>query len=150
MIGDAAARIVDAGEPLPALSGDADALTLAWALKDHGYAAWSRDPGAAVRASAALDSLVDTMQGRASTSTARQVHAIATWMEGIAGLTRGRMTEAVLAFDRAAQAFRDVDLPMQAARTQVPKIMALSVLGLHDRAAGSLVILRPGTRSRSS
>lgn len=49
--------------------------------------------------------------------------------------TRGEMAAAVERFDSACSGFRGIGLDDFAAQTQVPKIMALSMLGAHDRAA---------------
>ena len=52
-----------------------------------------------------------------------------------AQVTRGQMQDAVRSFDSAATAFRALGKADEAAQTQVPKIMALSMLGQHDEAA---------------
>jgi hypothetical protein len=45
------------------------------------------------------------------------------------------MTEATQRFDHAAEVFRGLGQDYHAAQTQVPKIMALSILGRYDQAA---------------
>jgi tetratricopeptide (TPR) repeat protein len=110
----------------------ADTLALAWALKDLCYEAWGTEPPRAARAAAALHEL---QRAGAPPAQAAELGALAAWTAGIACLTRGQMAEAVQAFDAAATAFAQAGLPDPAAQTQVPKIMALSMLGKHAEAA---------------
>ncbi len=126
-----ARQLVDSGAPPPALDDD-ERRALAWALKDACYAAWSSDPQWAARAADTLAGL--RLPGEAG-PLAREIAALAEWTAGIACLTRGRMTDAIAALDRAAGLFRGLGRDHDAARTQVPKIMALSMLGLHAEAA---------------
>jgi CHAT domain-containing protein/tetratricopeptide (TPR) repeat protein len=122
-----ARRWVEGGTAIPVLPPGADRLALAWALKDLCYEAWNTAPARALSAAEALRTLV--------TAQSPELEALAAWTEGIADVTRGRMAEAVRCFDVAAAAFRSAALPDAAAQTQVPKIMALSMLGRHDEAA---------------
>jgi CHAT domain-containing protein len=110
----------------------ADARALAWALKDLCYEAWRSEP---TRAARAAQLLAELQRSAVPAAQALEVQGLAAWTEGIAQLTRGQMADAVKAFDHAAQALRDAGLPDPAAQTQVPKIMALSMLGQHDEAA---------------
>lgn len=107
----------------------ADALrTRAWALKDRCYAAWRAEPaGAAVAA--------DELAALAAASADAEVQALAAWTAGIVHLTRGRMADAVAAFDAAHAGLRAAGRADRAPETQVPKIMALSMLGRLDEAA---------------
>lgn len=107
-----------------------DARALAWALKDLGYAAFGREPARCQRAAEVLRALADATPGAA----AAEVAALAQWAAGIACLTRGQMAEALVALDAAATGLRAVGQPDPAAQTQVPKIVALSMLGRHDEA----------------
>ena len=59
----------------------------------------------------------------------QEILALAEWTEGLACITRGRMQHAAAGLDRAASAFRNIGQARHAALTQVPKIMALSMLG---------------------
>lgn len=61
--------------------------------------------------------------------------ALAAWTRGIALVTRGQMAAAVAAFDEGAQGFARIGQPGPAAQTQVPKVMALAMLGRHAEAA---------------
>jgi CHAT domain-containing protein/tetratricopeptide (TPR) repeat protein len=119
---------VEAGAGTPILPPGADRLALAWALKDLSYEAWNTEPARAVRAAEAVRALV--------TPQSPELDALAAWTEGVAHATRGQMAESMRCFDAAGAAFRAAAMPDAAAQTQVPKIMALSMLGRHDEAAG--------------
>ncbi len=65
------------------------------------------------------------------------------------------MDAAVQALDHAAAALREAGCPDPAAQTQVPKIMALSMQGLHDEAPACAVaaqreLLAPGNLAVAS
>lgn len=117
-----------AGGALSELPEDADRLALAWALKDLCYAAWHSEPVQAGRAADALRALAAQAPG------VPEIGALADWTAGIAAVTRGQVADAPALFDRAADALRRAGLADPAAQTQVPKIMALSMLGRHDEA----------------
>ena len=108
-------------------------LALAWALKDACYATWHTDPARAVVAAQALGRLA--AQAAPGGAGGAEIAALAAWTAGIADLTRGAMSDAVAGFDRAAAAFAALAQGNRAAQSQVPKIMALSMLGQHDAAA---------------
>ena len=107
-------------------------LPLAWALKDLCYAAWSSEPPRAARAAEVLRQLLDA---GVDADQADPLLALVEWAAGIARLTQGQMQQAVHCFDAAAAAFRRAGLADPAAQTQVPKIMALTLLGQHAQAA---------------
>ncbi len=109
----------------------ADSLALAWALKDACYEAWGREPARAARAAEVLRVLLDAGVPAAQ---ADQIAALADWTAAISCATRGQMAQVIEHLDRAAAAFRQAGQPDPAAQTQVPKIMALSMLGRHDDA----------------
>lgn len=125
---EARSRIDGRSGPVPANVGS---LALAWALKDECYLAWNSDPSRAVRAAEVLAAL--GTQGLPHTD-ALQVQALAEWTGGLAHVVGGQMTDAVAAFDRAAAFFSQAGQPDAAAQTQVPKIMALSMLGQPEQA----------------
>ena len=112
--------------------GIEDPLALAWALKQHCYDFWSAQPRRSVLAAETLQALADASHAG---SAAAEIRALADWTAGIAMTTQGRMPEAVLDLDRAHAGFLALGKPDEAAQTQVPKIMALSMLGRHDEAA---------------
>lgn len=102
--------------------------TQAWALKDRCYAAWSAEPAAAAVAA-------DELAALAATTADAEVHALAAWTAGIVHVTQGRMADAVTAFDDAQAGLDAAGRVDRAPETQVPKIMALSMLGRLDEAA---------------
>jgi CHAT domain-containing protein len=124
-----ARRVLDSTMPLQ-MAGEGS-LSLAWALKDLCYEAWSSEPPRAVKAAQAVRNL---FVAGVPAAQARQIEAIADWTWGIALILGGKMAEAVRFFDLAQSGFRHVGLADAAAQTQVPKIMALSMLGQHDQA----------------
>lgn len=118
---------------------DDQLLALAWAFKDLCYAAWSSEPQRAARGAEMLRDLVEQYRvhrqsrERASETAGNdplvEVAAVADWTMGIAHLTRGEMAPAIDRFNTAARGFHSVGDADHAAQTQVPKIMALSMLG---------------------
>lgn len=112
-------------------------LEHAWALKNACYAAWSSAPDQVAQHAQALSEWAG--QAAAQTDLPAAVHeelqALADWTGAIAHITRGRMQDAIDGLDRAAQALRQLGQAAPAAQTQVPKIMALSMLGQFDGAA---------------
>ena len=131
-----ARRMSELGEaPPPTLSAERR-QAVAWELKDLCYAAWSSEPQRAARAAEALRRLCTAHGTHAlPPRQQREIEALADWTAGIACLTRGEMTEAAACFDLAAGIFRSLGASHHAAQTQVPKIMALSMLGQHALAA---------------
>ena len=127
-------KLGEAAAP-PALSAAAR-NALAWSLKDICYAAWNSDPQRSARAAAALRTLCAPLAPDGVPDAAmRETVALADWTAGIACLTRGQMNEATVHFDAAAGLFRGLGQVGHAAQTQIPKIMALSMLGQHALAA---------------
>lgn len=106
----------------------ADRTAAAWALKDACYAAWHAEPARALQAADALQALA------VEAGDMPEIQGLAHWTAGIAAVLRGQVAEAPVAFDRAAAALRAAGRPDPAAQTQVPKIMALSMLGRHAEA----------------
>jgi CHAT domain-containing protein len=131
---DLARRMIDLDVPMPNGLGDERALALAWALKDLCYAAWSSEPQRAAKAAAACGALAARKGQTGTRATAREIEALAQWTAGIAHITRGQMADAVKRFDEADALFKNLGRADFAAQTQVPKIMALSMLGRNDEA----------------
>ena len=125
-----ARRLLACAPPWP--EAGADVLALAWALKAICYDAWGTEPSLAARAA---DTLARLFDAGVAPAQAVEIEALADWTAGIALTTRGQMQQAVACFDRAEAGFRQAGLADPAAQTQVPKIMALSMLGRHDAAA---------------
>lgn len=132
-----AKQLITTGNPPPTDLDDAQRLALAWALKDCAIAAWSTDPPAVGRAAELLRGLSADGLVTAQSSTETELRAICRWVAGIAALTRGAMTDAITELDAATANFRSIQHPGHAAHAQVPKIMALSVLGKHSEATAS-------------
>ncbi len=141
-----ARRMVDAREAPPLALGGDDWRALAWTLKDLCYAAWSSEPQRATRAADALRGLCRTEPGpgrappehptrHVAPAVTAEIEALAAWTGGIAQLTRGEMLAATHSFDAAARLFATLGQAHHATQTQVPKIMALSLLGQHEQAA---------------
>ena len=127
--------MIDSGEAPSFVAGSQGPLALAWALKDSCYAAWSTEPQRTARAADALRALC-VKEGGCSEPGAHtpEVQALADWTAAIAHITRGHMAEATQCLDRAEATFRSLGQAGHAAQTQVPKIMALSMLGQYDAA----------------
>ena len=123
----AARRLCDGDDVGLDLTDPSARLGLAWALKDACYAAWNSDPPHALRAAQALRAMVSTDGGLA-------VRALADWAEGIACLIRSEMAEALRWLDLASRGWLACGEPLHAAHAQVPKVMALVVLGRFDDA----------------
>lgn len=126
--------LIDADGELPPLATEVDPLALAWALKELCYEAWHTEPPRAARAAEVLQVLAASV---AEAAQRQQVQALAAWTAGIAHVTRGELAESLAALERAASGLREAGLPEQAAQSQVPKVMVLSMLGRHDEAAVS-------------
>ncbi len=127
-----ARRLTDEAAPAGALDPGAR-TAVGWALKHLCYAAWSSDPPRAVRAAQALHALCE-VAADPDPDHDPALPALADWCEGIACLTRGEMGAAVAALDRACERWRRAGQALHAAHTQVPKVMALAVLGRFDDA----------------
>lgn len=134
----------------------AQRLELAWALKARCYEAWSTEPAATVRAAQALRQVqtlapaqpaqpadpadaAGTAGADETPAGAHELAALADWCEAIAALTRGEMLAALEALDRAADTWHRLGRPREAGQTQVPKLMALSILGRFDEAEACAV-----------
>ena len=130
-----ARQLLDDGLALPVLPA-AGRLALGWALKAQCYAAWSSQPQQAGRAAALLRQLRDQPAvPPLDADLATALAALADWTDAIARITEGRMDLAVQRLDEAAAGFVRLGLRGPAAQTQVPKVMALTLLGQHGRAA---------------
>lgn len=125
---DARARIAaPAGQDFARPPDAASALRLGWSLKQACYESWNTEPSRAEAAAACLRELAAQWPGAS-------IEALAAWTAGIAALGQGAMETALVALDRAHDHFERAGEPGHAAQTQVPKLMALSVLGRHDEA----------------
>ena len=108
-----------------------DALAQGRALKDRCLAAWRNDPARAVDAAQSLRALADAAAGLPG---GVELQGLALWCAGIVSLSQGLMAPAVQRLDAAAALLRQAGQADGAAQTQVPKVMALSMLGQHAAA----------------
>jgi CHAT domain-containing protein/tetratricopeptide (TPR) repeat protein len=132
-VSDAAARD-GAAHPLLVpveLHVDRERLALALAVKDLGYEALYRQPERVQGALARLASLRDGCEGGPARA---QVAALTDWLDGADAALRGRSAEAVAALDRAYDGLRQAGRTRDAAASQVPKLIALAMLGQVDEA----------------
>ena len=135
LLAERAAGLADGqAQPVADELDEASLYALAWALKELCYACWSSDPQRAVRAAAALAGLRDAVAATAAPAALQEVAALVAWTQGVAGLIQGDMAGAAGHFDAAAAAFVGIGRLHAAAQTQVPKVMALTMLGRHDEA----------------
>ncbi len=132
-----ARQLIASKSPPPEALDDAQRLALAWALKDAVYAAWSSTPSDVAIAAEVLASLQGSATEGSTSPSDAEVQAIGAWVNGIANLTRGKMTDAITELDAATERFRALGQQAHAAHAQVPKIMALSMLGRHAEATES-------------
>lgn len=109
-------------------------LAAAWALKAECYAAWSSEPPRALAAAQSLRRLLDEAGPAAEPAVRRELQALCDWTAGIACLVEGRMAEALQVLGQSGDGWQALGQPLQAARVQVPQIMALAVLGRFDDA----------------
>ena len=124
-------RVADggqAGQVQPGAAAVAEALASAWDLKQQCYAAWTSDPQRAAQAADSLRQLADAWPAL------DEVAALAHWTAGVVRLNLGRMADAVVQLEASAGLWQRLGRPLEAAQTQVPKVMALSMLGHHDQA----------------
>ncbi|MDH4051659.1 MAG: hypothetical protein OEU93_08775, partial [Rubrivivax sp.] len=97
-----------------------DLLAQAWLLKDACYTAWTSDPVLVAASASTLRALADADASRALPLTARQeLAALASWTEGIAELTQGRMAPACDRLEHAATLFKGLDRDGPATETLV-------------------------------
>lgn len=124
------ARRLAAGEALDPAMATAEAAqrdALGWALKAACHDAWNTDPTQVPLIARALNGLLEA----APTAT---LHALAAWTQGLADIIEGRMEPALAAFDTARDRLRALGKPAEGAQTQVPKLIALAILGRTDAA----------------
>lgn len=131
-----ASQLVDSQLPPPWTELTSErTVALAWAVKELCYSSWSSEPQRAVRAASALRSLRDAARPGFAQGALTEVDALVDWTDGIAQAIQGEMSAATASLDAAAAAFVELGQACHAAQTQVPKIMALAMLGRHEEAA---------------
>lgn len=91
------------------------------------FDSWTSDPAVARRAAAALRILSKTHE-------IEPVPALADWVAGIAAITSGKLDDAVTYLDSAFARFSKSGAVIDAANTQVAKLIPLALLGKYDAA----------------
>ncbi len=114
-----------------ALRDDRERLALGLAIKDLGYEALYRDAAFVQQALARLAELRD---GAGTPAVHAELAALADWLAGADAALRGRAAEAVQALDRAYTGLGQAGRLRDAAASQVPKLIALAMLGRVDEA----------------
>jgi CHAT domain-containing protein len=102
-------------------------LALAWAVKDECQTAWTAEPQRTQRCAEVLAQLLQR-------TAHPEIGAAAAWCEGLALLAQGRMDEALARLDDAGARLQALGDALRAAQSQIPKVIALSMLGRHDEA----------------
>jgi len=125
-------RLIDqaAGCAWPLLDADG-ARAMAACLQRSCQADWARDPPRAQRAAELLQRLARDWPAEA------EVLAYATWADALACLIQARLADGLAQLDATAARWQALGRPLEAARSQVPRVMALCLLGRHDEAADS-------------
>ncbi len=114
-----------------AAASDAACLAQAQALKDAGYEALYREPAQVQAALAQMQALQLACQ---DADAGAQINALAAWLAGADAALRGRSAEAVATLDAAYTGLRAAGRLRDAAASQVPKLIALAMLGQGDAA----------------
>lgn len=100
---------------------------LARELKEICYASWTAEPAAARRAARALEVLADV---RPET----EIKALASWVDGIAEITKGKLEAAVERLEEASRLFREIASEHESAQPLVAALIALGMLGRYGEA----------------
>ena len=128
---DLARRIVAAPPDVAvAMLGERSAeehLALARALHGECYDAWSTEPARTQPATWALDALYRR-------ANLPEIGALAAWSAGIGRLVAGDMESAITCLDDAGTRLAELGQAHAAAESQVPKLIALAMLGRHTEA----------------
>ncbi len=129
------AQRLTAADGAPALTSlaprsDDEWAALAWALKDDCQAAWTEEPP---RTQRCVD-VIEALQQRVEHS---EIGAAAAWCRGLALLAQGQMEATLACLDQAQRKLIALGQTQRAAQSQVPRVIALSMLGRHDEALAS-------------
>ena len=124
-----AEQLVASGGAPPSGLSDDERLALAWALKEAAVASWNSEPTVSAVSHGVLILLRDANHIHSGYSATQEIDALAHWIIGLAYITDGRLTDALIALDHAAETFLGLGHNLFAAQTQPAKIVVLSVLG---------------------
>jgi tetratricopeptide (TPR) repeat protein len=105
-------------------------VELAWAVKDEAVHAWTAEPPRTQRCA-------DVLNAWAREDADPEIVGAAAWCDGLAQLAAGRMEAALDSLDRAHRLLSAVGQHQRAAQSQIPKVIALTMLGRHDAAMAS-------------
>lgn len=112
-----------------------ESVALAWALKEEAIASWTAEPVRTQRCASLTAAL-------ARSSGSQEIAGAAAWCAGMDHLTRGEMERALERFDTAREALLAIGQAHRAAQSQIPRLIALSMLGRHDDAVASAELTR--------
>lgn len=117
-----------AGLGADAIEGALDeSIALAWAVKDECQTAWTEEPPRTQRCALVLTQLRQRVAHP-------EIGAAAAWCDGLVLLAQGRMDDALVRLDDTGRLLQAIGQSQRAAQSQIPKIIALSMLGRHDEA----------------
>ncbi len=119
------AQAIAAGQHRPLPAAAAERLALAWALKSQCQSLWTSEP-------ARMQPCVQALRELAADGGAPA--ALASWAVGIQALAQGDMPQGLEQLEAAAGALEQLADPLSAAQARLSSIMALSMLGQHERA----------------
>lgn len=102
-------------------------VQLARKIRETCYAVWTVEPAKAQRAALAIRSMTKI-------DGSEETHAIASWVSGIADITKAKFESAIKFLDNAATVFERLCQRHDSAQTQVAKLIALAMLGRYDEA----------------
>lgn len=102
-------------------------VRLALELKNYCYRVWTSEPSKARMAAAALNVLTEF-------SPDKETRAMASWVNGIAEITRGKLESAVKNLDNASRLLLRIGNEHESAQPLVAKLIALAMLGKYRAA----------------
>jgi CHAT domain-containing protein/tetratricopeptide (TPR) repeat protein len=120
--------------PAVPFESSAERVALAWALKDIGYEALQRQLPLAATALQRLQALAHAAAADEDSSALLEIGAALAWLEGARCALGGEAPQAVARLDDARRALLSLGRAHAAAACQVPKLIALALLGRHDEA----------------
>ncbi|MCD9189110.1 MAG: CHAT domain-containing protein [Pyrinomonadaceae bacterium] len=100
---------------------------LALRLKEICYESWTSEPTKAQRTAQILKILCEL-------NPSKSIRAIYFWISGISKITKGKFVPAIENLDRSAATFRQIKNERDAANTQIPKLLALALIGKYEAA----------------
>jgi CHAT domain-containing protein len=102
-------------------------IELARDIKNTCYESWTKEPEKTRNAAAALKAFAELLPNA-------EVKALAEWVRGFADLTDGKIEKAIKDLDTAHGILKKLGKLLDAAQTQVAKLIALALLGRYEEA----------------